>query len=131
MRPSLVLLLCIALALPFGVFAQTPAPAPAPTPETTYAAVFMRLALGSLSRLQPCVEGRREQLEVVKDRIRGVRVTITPEGRVGEVVATPRNAMPPEAMACFLAVIRTWSVPAPENGRPLRLRFTRRHFFPG
>lgn len=127
MRALTAAVLVLALSLPVTVTSQ--APAPEPTPEETYAAVFVRLALGSVSRLTPCYESRRAELEAAKDRIRSVRVTITPEGRVGSVVATPRNAMSPEALSCFMDVIRTWAVPPPVDGRPLRLRFQRRHFF--
>ena len=67
-------------------------------------------------------------LEAAKDRIRGVRVTITPEGRIGSVVATPRNVVPPEVLTCFLSIVRTWPVPPPADGRPIQLRFRRSHF---
>lgn len=128
MRHLLVLLACSALILPLSVTAQTPAPA-AQTPEQTYAAVFVRLALGNISRLTPCYQGREAELREVKQRIRSVRVTINPDGHVGQVVATPRNAMPADVLACFLGVIRSWAVPPPADGRPLRLRFLRSHFF--
>lgn len=102
---------------------------PRPTPEQIYAPRFLELGMRDLGALVACYDSRRAEAEAAFRRVRSVSVRVTPEGRLARVGTSPPSAVPPELRSCFLSVVSAWTVPPPPNGRELRLRFTRRHFF--
>ena len=105
------------------------AESPRPTPEQIYAPLLLQLGMRDLGALVACYDTRRAEADAAFRRVRSVSVRVTPEGRLSRVGTSPASAVPPELRSCLLSVVSAWTVPPPPDGRELRLRFTRRHFF--